>query len=121
MVAALGLGRALGGLVHMVSTPESKGCTAPWVPKQPVRDQVCYQAAKCFQGPSLGPPWLWGTLQSDLAWLRQGWTVLQETCASEDLAGPAAGSPKSESHWKKQWLTNSISKGVKWYQNPKPI
>ncbi|KAG5193755.1 hypothetical protein JEQ12_020116 [Ovis aries] len=28
-----------------------------------------------LQGPSLGPPGYGGTLQSDLAWLRQGWTI----------------------------------------------
>lgn len=83
MVAALGLGRALGGLVHGPST-RVKGCTAPGCPKQPVRDQVCYhRQPNDTSGPPWDPPGYGGTLQSDLAWLRQGWTSLQETCAQK--------------------------------------
>ena len=97
MVAALGLGRALGSLVHMVPPPESRA--VPLLGAQSSLSETRYATRQPddTSGTFHGTPWLWGEPFSP-TWpgpVRDG-PVPQETCASADPAGPAAGGPKSE-------------------------
>ena len=60
MVAALGLGRALGSLVHMVPPPESRA--VPLLGAQSSLSETRYATRQPndTSGTLLGTPWLWG-------------------------------------------------------------